>query len=172
MRNLELKAAYADLAHAEQIAVQSGAAPGGDLHQIDTYFHVAEGRLKLREINGAGGELIFYRRPEADATRFSEYYTAPVADCHAMGKVLELSLGVRKRVEKERRLYLYQGARIHLDIVVKLGTFIEFEVPVHPGEPTEDEAARRLMDKLMGAYGIRASDAIRASYSELLDGRD
>ena len=171
MRNLELKAAYADLARAEHVAVQNGAEPGGDLHQIDTYFHVAEGRLKLREINQAGGELIFYRRPEADATRFSDYYTAPVADCEAMGKVLALCLGVRKRVEKVRRLYLYQGARIHLDRVANLGTFIEFEVPVLAGEPGAGEAARRIMDELMGAFGIQASDAIRASYSELLDGQ-
>lgn len=170
MRNLELKAAYADLARAEQIAVQSGAAPRGDLHQIDTYYHVAEGRLKLREINQAGGELIFYRRPEADATRLSDYYTAPVADCDAMGKLLALSLGVRKRVEKTRRLYLYRGARIHLDRVANLGTFVEFEVPVQAGEPGAEEAARRLMDELMGAFGIGADDAIRASYSDLLDG--
>src|SRR6478672_7355992 len=99
MRNLELKAPYADLMRAEQIAVQSGAVLGGDLHQIDTYFHLSEGRLKLREINDAGGELIFYRRPEADATRLSDYYTTPVADCEAMGMVLALSLGVRKQVE-------------------------------------------------------------------------
>src|SRR5689334_15441857 len=134
MRNLELKAAVADLGRAEQIARQSGAVPGGDLSQIDTYFHVAEGRLKLREINQAGGELIFYRRSETEATRFSDYYTAPVADCATMSKVLELSLGIRRRVEKARRLYLYQGARIHLDRVANLGTFIEFEVPVKSGE--------------------------------------
>lgn len=169
MRNLELKAAFADLAHGEQIAVAIGAAPGGDLHQIDTYFHVPEGRLKLRELNRERGELIFYRRPEAEVTRFSDYHTAPVADCAALCNVLQLSLRIRKRVEKARRLYLYKGARIHLDHVSQLGTFIEFEVPVAAEGPAAESAARAIMAELMAAFGIEPAAAIRASYSELLD---
>jgi predicted adenylyl cyclase CyaB len=169
MRNLELKAAFDDLQRGEQIALAMGAAAGGDLHQVDTYFHVPEGRLKLREINHAGGELIFYHRQESEPTRFSDYYTAPVADCTQMLNVLSRSLRVRIRIEKARRLYLYRGARVHLDRVSGLGNFIEFEVPVESNSAASEAVARGIMEELMGAFRLRAADAIQASYSDLAD---
>jgi predicted adenylyl cyclase CyaB len=165
MRNLELKARFADLARGEQIAQALGAACGGDLYQLDTYFHVASGRLKLREDGHAGGELIFYRRPEDSPTRWSDYFKAPVAEPAAMRDVLTRALGVRQQVEKTRRLYLYRGARIHLDRVTRLGTFVEFEVP------TDDDAdaARATMGELMRAFGLSDADAIAASYGEMME---
>ena len=169
MRNLEFKAAFDDLQRGKQIAGAMGATAGGDLHQVDTYFRVPEGRLKLREINHAAGELIFYRRPEAEAVRFSNYYTAPVGDSAAMVNVLSLSLGTRIRIEKVRRLYIYRGARIHLDRVPDLGNFVEFEVPVASDEPASEAVARGIMDELMRAFGLRADDAIKASYSEMAE---
>ena len=166
MRNLELKARFADLARGEQIAQALGAASGGDLYQLDTYFHVASGRLKLREDGHAGGELIFYQRPEDSPTRWSDYFKTPVAAPEALRDVLTRALGVRQQVEKTRRLYLFRGARIHLDRVTRLGTFVEFEVP------TDDDAdaARALMGELMLAFGLSDADAIATSYGEMMEG--
>ena len=189
MRNLELKARYADLARGEQIAQSIGATFGGDLHQLDTYFYVPHGRLKLREITPlpprgggvGGGELIFYQRPEDAPTRWSDYFTAPVSPTESMRDVLTRALGVRQQIEKTRRLYLYRGARIHLDRVTHVGNFIEFEVPISPppqplsqfgrgvGGEGDEMQARALMRELMQAFGLNDTDAITASYSELLE---
>lgn len=169
MRNLELKARYADPAEAERIARSLGAELRGDLHQVDTYFITPRGRLKLRQINRAGGELIYYKRPEATAARFSDYFVAPVAVCAPMRDVLIRAYGERVTVEKMRRLYLYRGARIHIDRVERLGAFLEFEVPVASDDAQASETARVIMDELMAAFRLRDVDAVRASYSDLLE---
>lgn len=170
MRNLELKARFADPAGAERIAKTLGAEARGDLHQIDTYFVTPHGRLKLRQINRAVGELIYYERPEATATRFSDYFVAPVGECAPLRDVLIRAYGERVTVEKVRRLYIYRGARIHIDRVERLGAFVEFEVPVASNEPQVVETARTIMDELMAAFGLRDDDAVRASYGDLLAG--
>ncbi len=169
MRNLELKASFPDLNRAEAIAQSLSAKYGGDLHQLDTYFVVPAGRLKLREINHAGGELIFYNRPEDAATRWSDYHTSTVAVCAPLRAVLSLALGIQQSVEKHRRLYLYKGARIHLDNVPLLGSFVEFEVPASAHDAASEVDARVVMQELMDAFAIREADAIRASYSELME---
>jgi adenylate cyclase class IV len=63
-RNLELKARHADLDAARKIVrAIAGVRSGGVEMQVDTYFHVPHGRLKLREINEESATLIFYDRP-------------------------------------------------------------------------------------------------------------
>lgn len=171
MRNLELKARCADLAAAETTARGLGATAGGTLHQVDSYFVTPAGRLKLRQIDGGGGELIYYERAEDSAVRWSHYYTAPVADCVALRDVLLRAYGLRLEVEKARVLFLYRNARIHLDRVERLGSFLEFEVPAATDSDDERERARQIMDQLMTAFGVRASDAVPASYADLLEGR-
>ena len=171
MRNLELKARCADLAAAEASARGLGATAGGTLHQLDTYFVTPMGRLKLRQINRGGGELIYYERAEDHAVRWSNYYTAPVADCAALRDVLGRAYHVRLEVEKARVLYLYRGARIHLDRVEQLGTFLEFEAPVATEGNADRERARQIMEELMAAFGIGPADSIQASYADLLQTR-
>jgi len=176
MRNLELKARFPDLGRAEEIARSIGATPGGDLAQRDTYFRFAGGRLKLREDGRGGGELIFYRRPEDSPARWSDYFKAPVSAPEELRDVLARALGVSRVVEKTRRLLWYRGARIHLDRVEGLGTFVEFEVPAGDGAAAGDEtdpvggtaaAARAVMDELMRAFGLTGADSIAASYGEM-----
>jgi len=50
MQNIEIKAKYEDLARAENIARKVGANFESSIHQLDTYFFVNNGRLKLREL--------------------------------------------------------------------------------------------------------------------------
>ncbi len=166
MRNLELKARLGDRAHAEQIALDIGADFGGEWRQLDTYFLVPHGRLKLREVDQVQAELIGYERPEHEAARWSEYHTAPVAHGPDMRDVLARALGVRIQVDKTRRLYRYRGARIHLDAVRGLGAFIEFEVPCNDGD---EVGAQALMRDLMKSFTLSDADALRASYAELLE---
>lgn len=163
-RNLELKARLADLSQAKVTAQRLGAEEGGLLVQVDTYFTVPHGRLKLREINGTEAQLIAYDRPEENSQRYSQFRVVAVSDPAGMKALLTESLGLRGTVSKRRHLYLWQDCRIHLDEVEGLGSFIEFEV-LSQGDGCSDWDR---METLMLRFGLRDSDAIRASYSDLL----
>lgn len=163
-RNLELKARLADPSQGERSAVSLGARSGGLLVQVDTYFNAPSGRLKLREIDGVEAQLISYDRPEDEAQRWSRFRVVAVGDPAATRVLLAEALGLRGTVRKRRHLYLWNDCRIHLDQVERLGSFIEFEV-LSQGD---DDADRSRMEILRQHFGLQDSDAIRASYSDLL----
>jgi predicted adenylyl cyclase CyaB len=164
-RNLELKTRCADLERARLAAEQAGARRQGVLVQIDTYFHAQEGRLKLRQIEGAPAELIWYARDNQTDTRLSRYIVAPVADVPAMIEALSQALGIRGVVRKHRTLYLFHNVRIHLDQVERLGSFIEFEAVI--STPADEQPSRQRLDLLACALQIREEDRIALSYSDL-----
>lgn len=163
-KNLELKARIADLQAAERTADRIGGSEGGLLLQVDTYFNAPHGRLKLREINGIEAQLIAYDRPEDAAQRWSQFRVVAVPDPIGMKALLTESMGLRGTVTKRRHLYLWNDCRLHLDQVEGLGTFLEFEV-LSAGDDCSDLDR---MEALMTHFGLRDSDAIRASYSDLL----
>src|SRR5262245_8929796 len=92
--NLELKAPCADLPATRHKVLQSGAKAAGIEKQVDTYFHVPHGRLKLREIEGKAGVLIWYQRPDQSSARSSRYHLVPVADADLLKAALTDALGV------------------------------------------------------------------------------
>ena len=95
----------------------------GMLRQRDTYFAARRGRLKLRVEEGAlGGELIAYRRDDAAEAAESGYVLAPTAAPEELAEALDAALGTVVVVSKRRRLFLWEGVRIHLDEVDDLGT--------------------------------------------------
>lgn len=169
MRNIEIKARYPDLeiaeAHARRIA---GERPHTRLRQLDTYFKVPAGRLKLREIEGTEkkAELIFYHRPDQKGPKRCDYQLAPVADPAPLKHLLATAFGVRVIVDKERTVYLYKNVRIHLDRVRGLGTFLEFEAVMEDGVP--DAAGRALLDSLLLEFGITGDQLLETSYCDLL----
>ncbi len=163
-KNLELKAAYPSLKVARTVCKRLGAAHQGTLRQIDTYFNIAHGRMKLREINGTLSELIYYQRENLKGTRYSDYVIIPLKKSEPMKEVCRKILGVKVVVKKKRSLFLYQNARIHVDEVNWLGTFVEFEVIVDRGRIQ----ARRLMSFLTAEFEIAADAIIGESYSDLI----
>ena len=164
-RNIELKARCRDLDRAAVAAVSLGASRQGELIQIDTYFRVASGRLKLREIEGSGAELIWYERPDHVAFRASDYFVVPVAHPQQMKAALARALGVRGEVRKRRQLLLWHNVRIHLDQVEELGSFIELEAVIT--DEAEATSHERLAT-LTRALHIEDADRIAGSYSDLL----
>ena len=84
--------------------------------QRDTYFRVAEGRLKLREEEPGEAHLIAYSRPDDAAVRVSSYRVVP-ARRRARSPRWSETLGVDVVVEKRRHLLLWETVRIHLDEV-------------------------------------------------------
>lgn len=164
MRNLEFKARLDDPKSVLSKARSLGADLWGDLRQVDTYFDVPDGRLKLRETAGFPGELIYYQRDEAGALRQSDYQTAPAPNPAAVIAMLGAALGVRAVVRKKRTLLLLDTTRVHLDNVEQLGQFLEIEVPVKDDEG----AAAGTLAMLMREMGFSWDDCIRASYLDLL----
>ena len=162
--NLELKAVCRSLADAQKIARKIRAKRIGTMHQTDTYFRINRGRLKLREIRGAGSELIYYRRPNRKGSRFSNYLVVPVVSRVAMKRLFRSLFGERTVVRKLRTLYLYKNARIHLDRVKGLGSFIEFEVLNTRGK----RQAQTMMIFLKNEFRIRQGAIIAGSYSDLI----
>ena len=71
-------------------------------------------------------------------------------------------------MRKHRTLFLAGRTRIHLDRVEGLGDFLELEVVLEEGEPTE--AATREAYDLMARLGVEPSQLIECAYVDLLDG--
>lgn len=130
--NIEIKA-KADLTLAEETAKALGTLHE-HLQQVDTFFNVPQGRMKLRSQNGRS-VLITYFRSDTSGPKHSSYTLCPVQDPDKMKEVLGGALGVKGVVEKDRKVYLVTWnkepaltARIHLDRVKGLGDYLEFEV--------------------------------------------
>ena len=166
MRNLELKAKYPNLTRAEEITAELGATFQWRKRQIDTYFKVPNGRLKLREADGEDAELIGYFRPDHSEVRESRYERVAIRDSESLKEMLTETLGVVVVVSKVRKLYLYDIVRIHLDEVEGFGNFVEFEGVLKEGE---DEAATlTALQNLKEKYEITDLDLVSTSYSDLM----
>ena len=165
-RNIELKSRVGDLVAAREAALRLGARDAGVLEQTDTYFHCADGRLKLRETVGRPAELIAYARPDHAEARASDYYLVPVENPGPLKAGLAATLGVRVVVVKRRQLLLWRNVRIHLDDVRGLGTFCEFEAVLDAGN--DEAASRPRVDALAAALQLDPADRIATSNSDLL----
>ncbi|MBU1670501.1 MAG: class IV adenylate cyclase [Actinobacteria bacterium] len=167
MRNVELKARLDDPDAAERIALRlSGSTAPRVLMQVDTYFVVPAGRLKLREAD-EGAELIYYHRGDTPGPKESQYRIVPVGSPGPLKELLGACLGVKVVVRKTRRLYLVDSVRIHIDEVEGLGSFLEFEALLGEGDPAED--GYRLVRRLISEFDLVDGDLIAESYGELID---
>jgi len=163
--NVELKAVDPDPKATAARCEALGAAPAGTLEQRDAYFHARRGRLKLRS-QGEGSELIAYRRADdAEATE-SVYVRVPVPEPALLTAALDAALGSVVVVVKRRRLFTWEGVRIHLDEVTGLGSFIEFEAVLpEAGDPA---TAREKLAYLRAQLGIEDGALVSSSYADLL----
>jgi len=166
-RNIEIKARLADPDQAGEIARQLAGKAGEELVQEDIFFCVPNGRMKLRILKPDYGELIFYQRADEANARVSSYAISVTREPARLLEVLSLSLAPRLIVRKRRELYLVGQSRIHVDSVEGLGSFLEIEYVMRPGE---DEAeARRVVHELMTRLNIKDEDLINRAYVDLLE---
>jgi predicted adenylyl cyclase CyaB len=165
VKNIEFKARCWDLQAIRDRLAQQGVGLERRMRQVDTYFNVAEGRLKLREIEGGEAQLVQYFRADQSAARQSDYVVVLVERPGELKQALGRALGVRVVVEKVRELYLWEHTRVHLDAVKGLGTFLELETVIR-GQSFED--ARGECERIRGALDIKSEDLLSVSYADLL----
>lgn len=166
--NIEIKARLDDLEAAGAIAESLGARYMGSDRQVDTYFRVPRGRLKLRESLFAGEQLIPYDRPDLPGPKRADYEVLPAPRGGRTKEILSRLLGVEVVVEKVRRLWVLDDTRIHLDTVKGLGDFLEFEAVYSHGDSGAERLARLEVDRLLAAFGVAEAALVSRSYRDLL----
>lgn len=164
--NIEIKAKARDPQRQEQLAAGLSTGALEVLDQVDTFFNVASGRLKLRELASTHGELIHYEREDIAGPKSCKYSIIATDQPAAMRKLLGDALGVPGEVRKRRKVYHAGQTRIHFDEVVGLGTFLELEVVLRPEQSREEgeRIARAIMERLE----IRESELIEGAYIDLI----
>ena len=162
--NIEIKAYCSDLQRAAEILYENNAHFKGKDHQVDTYFKVDSGRLKLREGN-IENNLIFYKRADMAGPKKSDVILHPTGDNNSIKDILEEVLGIKVVVDKQRDIYFIGNVKFHLDEVKKLGTFIEIEAI---GEEGEEDELNQQCKYFMDLLHIKDEDLIVVSYSDLL----
>lgn len=138
-----------------------------EINQVDTFFKLEKGRLKLRSFAKDKGELIFYERSNSSGPKRSDYFIYKTQNPEELKKLLQISLGIRGVVRKKRFFYLVANTRIHLDEVENLGSFLELEVILNPklAENEGKQIAKDFINKL----DIDEKDLIDLAYIDLLE---
>jgi homotetrameric cytidine deaminase len=168
--NVELKARDGDPDQTVARCLALGAEGKGVLHQRDTYFRAPQSRLKLRDQGEDGTELIAWGRPDQAEPKESTYVLAPVTAAGPMLEALEYALGSPVVVvAKRRRLFLWEGVRIHIDEVDELGTFVELEAVLDSGAgEAELAAAHEKVRRLRSELQIEDDALVSVGYADLL----
>jgi predicted adenylyl cyclase CyaB len=166
--NIEMKARARDFEEIRLRAESLSDTPVEVIPQEDIFFNTEKGRLKLRVLAADRAQLIYYRRPDQEGPKRSEYRIYETADPENLKRVLELACGIRGLVKKTRYLYLAGQTRVHLDVVEGLGQFMELEVVMGPGQ--SDAQGQAIAEELMNRLGVERGDLLEGAYMDLLEG--
>lgn len=162
--NLEVKARARDPDTIRRRVRDLGAELRGTERQVDRYFNVAAGRLKLRESSFDGAHLIVYLRDDRAAARPSTFHRLPVDEPDALADTLSRMLGVGPRVEKTREVWWWKDVRIHIDEIDGQGSYLELEARLEAIGDYE-EAARRV-ERLLEVARVAPGDLRDGSYGD------
>ncbi|MBI2882785.1 MAG: class IV adenylate cyclase [Candidatus Methylomirabilis oxyfera] len=166
MLNIELKARWEDLGKLRERCEALGAEGQEPERQVDTYFNVNHGRLKLRESLESGAELIYYLRDNVAGVQESHYELYRAEDAEGLKAMLAKALGISIVVAKRRETFVLGGVRIHLDKVQGLGSFVELH-----GAVDESGELPMVADEVQGvqrALGIDPQSLVGESYATLV----
>lgn len=165
IKNFEFKAKVDSLENFENKLLQLNPIFQGVDHQIDTYFNVQKGRLKLREGN-IENSLINYNRENISGSKRSDIILYKHEPDVALKNILTLQLGIKIVVDKKRKIYFIDNVKFHFDTVENLGTFIEVEAIDDKDEFTIEELKSQC-DKYFNFFGLTSKNIIDKSYSDL-----
>ena len=163
--NIEIKAKCSAPERIRLVLKSKNANFKGTDHQIDTYFKVNSGRLKLRE-GRIENYLIFYDRVNMPGPKQANVILFKTGPKSELKSILTKALKILVVVDKSREIYFIRNVKFHIDTVKSLGTFIEIEA-----KGMGDASRERLMKQCkyyMHAFGIMKKDLVQVSYSDLL----
>ncbi|MEZ5057392.1 MAG: class IV adenylate cyclase [Saprospiraceae bacterium] len=163
---IEIKAKCSDQNRIRTILKENNARFVGLDHQIDTYFNVNHGRLKLRQGN-IENTLIHYHRPNQKGPKLSKVLLYKPNPEQNLKQVLTAANGVLVEVDKKREIYFIDNVKFHLDVVKGLGTYVEIEA-IDLDETMGLDKIQQQCDHYMELFSIKDDDLIQVSYSDLL----
>ncbi|KFM60157.1 hypothetical protein X975_02024, partial [Stegodyphus mimosarum] len=167
--NVEIKAKISNFSSFLQKAICISDKPEVVMRQVDTYFKIPAGRLKLRRIQDENAELIYYNRPDTDGPKLSNYSKQAFKDseeAEGLKNVLASSLGILGVINKQRHLLMCGQTRIHVDHVEHLGHFMELEVMLNEEQTLEE--GQLIANDLMEKLDVANDDLISGSYIDML----
>ncbi len=179
--NVEIKAVCSDPHEVRSLLHEKNAIYKGCDNQIDTYFNVPDGRLKLREGN-IENALVFYKRSNQEGPKESKVilYSIPKETRQkgttlkettlketTLKEILAESLGILAVVDKKRHIYFIDNVKFHVDIVKDLGSFCEIEAIDMKGDIGREKLLGQC-EFYMSHLKIKKEDLISCSYSDLI----
>ena len=164
--NIEIKAKSKNQDKIREILKSKNANFKGTDHQIDTYFKVGFGRLKLREGN-IENNLIHYNRENKEGPKQSDIILFKSASDSKLKELLTKALGILVVVDKKREIYFIDNVKFHVDTVKDLGTFVEIEA-IDEDESIGKEKLLEQCQFYLDLFQVPKEDLISVSYSDLL----
>lgn len=166
--NVEIKARISDPEHIRSIIRKHADRSKGTDRQIDTYYQVKEGRLKLRE-GEIESRLIFYQREDAHGPTRTDLNILHLQATEGLKTRLSNDMEIISVVDKRRDIYYAGNVRFHVDHVETLGDFVEIEAQDEHGERTEEELLEQC-HRFVDILGIEEADLVAGSYGDLIRG--
>ena len=121
---------------------------------------------------------MYYEREDVATPKRSDVFILKVQKPALFKKLLNEVLQTKVVVDKTREIYqLYtieeksRRIQVHLDKVLGLGTFIEFEMEASGKTEEGLKEDRRILELFMEKLGISHDSLQGLSYSDLLEGR-
>ncbi len=164
--NIEIKARSNNQIRIKEILKLNNAEFKGVDHQIDTYYNVKSGRLKLREGN-IENHLIFYNRENKSGPKQSNVLLHKPNPESNLKEILANALEILVVVDKHREIYFIENVKFHLDEVENLGTFVEIEAIDLNGSIGKEKLYQQC-NYYLSLFGIKNDDLIAESYSDML----
>lgn len=164
--NIEIKARCSNQDFIRNLLLDRQADFRGTDHQIDTYFQVPKGRLKLRQ-GSIENNLIHYDRPDQAGPKASEVHLYACQDGDALKATLAAALNIKVVVDKKREIYFIENVKFHLDQVEELGTFVEIEAIDSDGSIGRDKLKEQC-DYYLELFKVQEEDLLQNSYSDML----
>ncbi|MFT4644836.1 MAG: adenylate cyclase class 2 [Planctomycetota bacterium] len=164
--NVEIKAKSNNQAVIRTILKAKKAIEKGLDHQIDTYFKVNAGRLKLRE-GHIENNLIHYFRENKSGPKNSTVTLYKAEPDSSLKQILTNAIGILTIVDKQREIYFIDNVKFHIDTVKDLGAFIEIEAIDKDGTIGEGKLLEQC-NYYLDLFKISNENLISVSYSDLI----
>lgn len=165
--NIEIKAKSSKNDKIRGILQSKNADFKGIDHQIDTYFNVNHGRMKLRE-ETIENHLIHYHRQNQKGPKQADIILYKPQPDSSLKKLLTEALGIWKIVDKKREIYFIDNVKFHLDEVKSLGTFMEIEA-IDENGTIGIKKLRKQCNHYLDLFDIQQNELISNSYSDMVE---